>query len=241
MMSKKGLGDIWVYLSASPLLWLAATLVAYLIGVRIYTRTNRNPFANPVALAALFLVILLVITDTPYTTYFNGAQFIHFLLGPATVALAVPLWRHRADVRRGALPLTIAMVAGSVTAAASAVFVAHVLGADKETVLSLAPKSVTTPIAMGISESIGGIPSLTAAMVMVTGIIGAVFGPLLLRWLKIRDDRAKGLSMGMAAHGVGTAISYTMSPLAGSFAGIAMALNGLITALAVPLLLALLL
>ncbi|MDZ5648202.1 LrgB family protein [Nitrospirillum sp. BR 11828] len=241
MMSHTGLGDIWVYLSASPLLWLAATLVAYLVGVWIHVRTNRSPFANPVALAALFLVILLVVTDTPYPTYFNGAQFIHFLLGPATVALAVPLWRHRADVRRGAVPLAIALVAGSVTAAASAVFIAHALGADRQTVLSLAPKSVTTPIAMGISETIGGIPSLTAAMVMVTGIIGAVFGPLLLRWLKVRDDRAKGLSMGVAAHGVGTAVSYTLSPLAGSFAGIAMALNGLITALLVPLLLALLL
>ncbi|WP_044563407.1 LrgB family protein [Azospirillum sp. B4] len=239
-MMGKNLGDIWVYLSASPLLWLGATLVAYLAGMHIYTRTNRNPFANPVALATLCLVILLLVTDTPYTTYFNGAQFIHFLLGPATVALAVPLWRHRADVRRGALPLAIAMLAGSATAVAAAVFIANVLGADKQTVLSLAPKSVTTPIAMGISERIGGIPSLTAAMVMVTGMLGAVFGPLLLRWLKIRDDRAKGLSMGIAAHGVGTAISYTMSPLAGSFAGIAMALNGLITALLVPLLLALL-
>ncbi|MDE1148129.1 MAG: LrgB family protein [Azospirillaceae bacterium] len=234
------LNEVWVYLSASPLWWLGATLIAYLVGVEIYNRTNRSPFANPVALAALFVIILLVATDTPYTTYFNGAQFIHFLLGPATVALAVPLWRHRADVRRGALPLTIALLAGSATAVVSAVGIAELLGADRQTVLSLAPKSVTTPIAMGISERIGGIPSLTAAMVMVTGMVGAIFGPLLLRWLKIRDERARGLSMGLAAHGVGTAMSYTMSPLSGSFAGIAMALNGLVTALLVPLLLALL-
>lgn len=231
---------LWVYLSASPLLWLTATLLAYLAGAWAFERSGRLALVNPVAVAMALLIGVLAATGTPYRTYFEGAQFVHFLLGPATVALAVPLWRYRAELRRAALPLAVSLLAGAVTSILSAVGIALALGADRVTVASLAPKSVTSPIAMGIAEQIGGIPSLTAALVICTGILGAVLGPTVLRLLRITDPQAQGTALGTASHGIGTAAAFQMDRLAGTFAGIAMALNGFLTALLVPVLVRLL-
>ncbi len=226
---------IWVYLSASPLLWLTATLLAYQGGAWVFKRTKRHPLANPVPIAVAALIVLLRATGTPYETYFDGAQFVHFLLGPVTVALAVPLYENRAQVRRALLPMAAALIAGSLTAVAAAVGVARLLGASAETLASIAPKSVTTPIAMAISERIGGQPSLTAAFVIATGIAGALMVTPLLNLVGARDWRARGFAAGMAAHGLGTARAFQVHELAGTFAGVALALNGLATALLVPL------
>ena len=149
------IADIWVYLSASPLLWLTATLLAYQGAYWIYRKTAMNPLANPVAIAVAALVALLWSTGTPYATYFEGAQFVHFLLGTATVALAVPLYANLETLRKNLLPLGGALIAGSVTAAVTAVGIGWLLGASRETLLSLAPKSATAPIAMGVAEEIG--------------------------------------------------------------------------------------
>ncbi len=230
---------VWVYLSATPLLWLTATLLAYLAAHWLYTRARLNPLLNPVALSVALLIALLLATGTDYRTYFDGAQFVHFLLGPATVALAVPLYQNFKIVRRALLPMAAALLAGSLTAVISAVGIAYALGASRETLASLAPKSVTTPIAMGIAEGIGGLPSLTAVLVILTGIIGAMTVTPLLNLLDIKDWRARGFAVGIAAHGIGTARAFQVNELAGTFAGIAMALNGAATALLVPLLLAL--
>ena len=159
---------IWVYLSATPLLWLTATLAAYEAGAWIFGRFGRRPLLNPVLIAVTVLIAVLAATGTPYETYFDGAQFVHFLLGPATVALAVPLFENRAHVRAALLPMLAALAVGSLTAIVSAVAIARLLGARGETLASMAPKSVTTPIAMAISEQIGGLPSLTAAFVIAT-------------------------------------------------------------------------
>ena len=229
-------GNLWVYLRESPLLWLTATLVAYLIAYALHQKLAQNPLANPVAISVLLLIGLLLATGTDYATYFDGAQFVHFLLGPATVALAVPLYQNFARVRRALLPMIAALVAGSATAIVSAVGVALALGADRETVLSLAPKSVTMPIAMGIAEQIGGLPSLTAVVVMLTGVSGAIMVTPLLNLVGIRDWQARGFAVGVAAHGIGTARAFQVNEVAGTFAGIAMGLNGLATALLVPLL-----
>lgn len=232
--------DIWVYLSASPLLWLTATLLAYLGAHQLFLRFGQNPLVNPIAIAVLLLVGVLAATGTDYRTFFDGAQFIHFLLGPATVALAVPLYTHFGTVRRAALPMLAALAAGSLTAVASAVGVAWLLGASDQTLASLAPKSVTTPIAMGIAEQIGGLPSLTAVFVILTGIIGAIAVTPLFDLLGLKDWRARGFAAGVAAHGIGTARAFQVNDLAGTFAGIGMGLNGLATAILVPMLLALL-
>lgn len=232
-----GLGVLWVYLAASPLLWLTATLAAYLLADRVAVACGRHPLANPVLLAVILVAGVLLATGTPYRTYFEGAQFVHFLLGPATVALAVPLWRNRAEVARALLPLTAALLAGAVTAVVSAVGIAWAFGAPGPVLAAIAPKSVTAAIAMGIARELGGDPALTATLVITTGILGAMMGWPLLRALGVRNPAARGFALGLAAHGIGTARAFQSDPVAGTFAGIAMGLNGLLTAAIVPVVL----
>jgi len=228
--------EIWVYLSTTPLLGLTVTLLAYQAAYWIYRRLDMNPLANPVALSVAFLVALLWATGTPYQTYFDGAQFVHFLLGPATVALAVPLYANLGRLRKNLLPVLGALLAGSVVAAVSAVGIGWLLGADRVTLMSMAPKSVTTPIAMGISEKLGGLPSLTAVLVVSTGILGAVLARGTLNLLRVHDHAVRGFAVGVAAHGIGTARAFQVSEVMGAFAGLGMGLNGLLTAFLFPLL-----
>ncbi|MBL8449082.1 MAG: LrgB family protein [Dechloromonas sp.] len=232
------LNDLWVYLSASPLLGLTVTLLAYQGAYWLYRRSGMNPLANPVLTAVTALVALLLATGTSYQTYFDGAQFVHFLLGPATVALAVPLYTQFSRVRALALPIAAGLLAGSLTAILSAMALGKLLGASQPTVLSLAPKSVTTPIAMGIAERIGGIPSLTAVLVIATGILGAVAARPVFDALRIRDPAIRGFAIGVASHGIGTARAFQVNEQAGAFAALAMGLNGLLTALLLPVLMA---
>ena len=232
---KPDVTELWVYLSASPLLWLTATLAAYWIGDTLSARLGRHALANPVVIAAALLSALLLATGTDYASFFDGAQFVHFLLGPATVALAIPLYRNLAIVKRALLPMAAALLAGSITAAASAVAVAWLFGAPREVLASLAPKSVTAPIAMELAKSLGGIPALTAVLVVATGITGAVIVTPLMNALRIKDFAARGFAAGVASHGIGTARAFQVSELAGTFAGIAMGLNGALTSLLVLL------
>jgi predicted murein hydrolase (TIGR00659 family) len=233
------IADIWVYLAASPLLGLTITLLAYQGAYWLYRRASFNPLLNPVLLAIVMLVAALKLTHTPYQTYFDGAQFVHFLLGPATVALAVPLYAQFDRLRAALLPLGASLLAGSLTAIVSATGIAWLLGAGETTLLSLAPKSVTAPIAMGISEKIGGIPSLTAVLVIMTGVSGAMMAKYVLDALRIRDHGVRGFAVGVASHGIGTARAFQVSEQAGAFAGLGMGLNGLLTAVLMPLILAL--
>ena len=222
---------IWVYLASTPLLWLTATIVAFAIGDAVSARFRRNPLASPVVIAAGLLILVLAGTGTPYPVYFEGAQFVHFLLGPATVALGLPLWRNRIAVRRNLLPMLAALAAGSLTAIGSAVAIAWAFGAPREILASLAAKSVTAPIAMALTETIGGIPALAAVLVVLTGIFGSVIVTPLMNALGIRDFAARGFAVGIASHGIGTARAFQVSEEAGTFAGIAMGLNGALTAL----------
>ncbi|WP_020653422.1 LrgB family protein [Massilia niastensis] len=224
----------WVYLSASPLLGLTMTLCAYLAAQWIFARCKGSPLANPVAISIALLAAVLILSGMSYQRYFAGAQFVHFLLGPATVALAVPLVRQLPRLRRSFLPLASALLAGCVTAIVAAVAVALLLGATPELAFSLGPKSATSPIAMAISERLGGIPALTAAMVIGTGIFGAVFGKYVFDFLRIESHAARGFALGLASHGVGTARAFQISPEMGAFAGLAMGLNGALTALVAP-------
>lgn len=228
------LAQIWVYLAETPLLWLAATVGMYWIAQQLYRLSGNFALLNPVLVSVAVLVCVLAVTDTPYQVYFDGAQFIHFLLGPATVALAVPLVRQARELSRLWLPITIALLTGSVTAVVSALGIGWMLGLPPETLLSLLPKSVTMPIAMGVSDRIGGLPSLTAVMVIVTGITGAVIGIPLLRALRIRNPVAVGFAMGLSAHGVGTARAFEDSERAGAYSGLGMGLNGALTAIIIP-------
>lgn len=233
-MNQTELLEIWVYLSTSPLLGLTATLLAYVLAYRFYLRCNSSPLANPVAFAITILISLLVLTKTPYKDYFDGAQFVHFLLGPATVALAIPLYKQLETIKRVMLPLLLSLLIGVFVGAITAIYIGKLFGASKPTLLSLAPKSVTSPVAMSIAEHIGGLPSLTAALVVSTGIVGAVFGPSLLKALKIDDTRAMGVALGVTSHGIGTSRAFQLSAQMGAFAGLSMALAALANALLLP-------
>ena len=226
---------VWVYLSRTPLLWLTVTLLAYLAAERVALATDRHPIANPVLVAIVITATVLWLTGTPYSTYFEGAQFVHFLLGPATVALAIPLYEYRATVMRALLPMVAALVVGSVVALASAVSLALLLGIPRDVVVALSPKSVTTGVAMGNVEALGGDPTLAAVLVMLTGMTGAIVAAPLMNRLGIDDPRARGFAAGLAAHGVGTARAFQVSVVAGTFAGIALGLNAFLTAIVVPL------
>ncbi|MBM3607666.1 MAG: LrgB family protein [Alphaproteobacteria bacterium] len=226
---------LWVYLSSTPLLWLSVTLIAYAVADRVSLATGRNPLANPVLHSVWIIAAILALSGTGYKTYFEGAQFVHFMLGPATVALAVPLYENRRAVVRALGPMVIALIAGSLTALASAVLIARWLGAPDAVVASIAPKSVTAGVAMGISEQAGGDAALTAVLVILTGIFCAIIVTPLMNLLGLRDWRARGLAAGLAGHGIATARAFQVNEVAGTFAAIALGLNAFLTALIVPL------
>ena len=228
--------QLWVYLSGEPLLWLSLTVAAYALADRLAAASGRHPLVNPVVVAVALVAVLLALTGTAYPVYFSGAQFVHFLLGPATVALAVPMVNNLGAVRRLILPMAAALLAGSVTAIMSAVGIAALLGAPRDVLASLAPKSVTAAVAMAISGGLGGEPALTAVLVIATGIVGAVVVTPLFDALGFRSREARGFAAGLASHGIGTARAFQVSETAGLFAGLAMALNAVLTALLAPLL-----
>lgn len=234
---KPAIAEVWVYLSATPLLGLTVTLVVYQGAFWIYRRANFHPLLNPVALSVAALVGILTLTGTPYQDYFDGAQFVHFLLGPATVALAIPLYAQFDKLKSALLPILGALLVGAVTALVSVVGIAWLLGASDTTLISISPKSVTAPIAMGIVEKIGGLPSLTAVLVVSTGILGAALAKYVLDFLRITDHSVRGFSVGVTAHGIGTARAFQVSEQAGAFSGLAMGLHGLAAAVLFPLVL----
>lgn len=232
---------LWVYLSRTPLLWLTVTLVVYVIADRASAATNRHPLANPVLHSIWMLGVLLWLTGTPYRAYFEGAQFVHFMLGPAVVALAIPLWETRRQITRAFLPIIAALVAGAIVALTSTVAIAMAFGSPRDVLIAIAPKSVTAGVAMGTAESLGGDPALSAVLVILTGVLGAIIVTPLMNALGVADWRARGFAAGLASHGIGAARAFQVHPTAGAFAGVAMGLNALFTALIAPFLVRLLL
>ncbi|WP_107676373.1 LrgB family protein [Agrobacterium sp. LAD9] len=227
--------ELWIYLSTSPLLWLCLTIYVWIVADKVSAMLRRHPLANPVLIAIAVLSALLSGTGAEYRRFFEGAQFIHFLLGPATVALAIPLYRQWQHVRRLFVPLVAALAVGSITAVMSVVFLGHLFELPRDVLISFLPKSATAGVAMSVSESLGGNPSLTAVLVILTGIFGAVLVTPLMNLLGIRDYAARGFAVGLTSHGIGTARAFNVDPMAGLFAGIAMALNAIATATIVPI------
>lgn len=236
-MNFTGINQLWVYLAGSPLLSLFLTIGLFAGSFELVSRVRWLRFIHPAVLTIVVLILLLVATKTPYPRYFEGAQFIHFLLGPATVVLAVPLFDNLSRVRAMLMPLVSSCVFGVFMAIVFTVTLSIVTGAPEAVSISLAPKSVTTPIAMGISGTLGGIPELTAAMVLVTGVLGCLTAPIVFKVLRIHDHTVKGFTLGLTAHGFGTAQSFAkISALAGAFSGLAMGIAGVTTAIMMPLL-----
>lgn len=227
--------EIWVYLSGSPLLALTLTLAAYQCGVVAYERLDRNPLANPVAIAVVLVAVAITAIDMPYAKYFEGAQFVHFLLGTATVALAVPIHRGLEGVRGRFVPLLAALAAGGVTSIVSAVAIARWLGADAAIVGAFYAKSVTAPIAMGVAERIHASPTLTAVFAVTTGILGAILARFVLDFVGSKAWWQRGFALGVAAHGIGTSRAFSVNPEAGAYSSLAMGLHGILGAVLIPL------
>jgi predicted murein hydrolase (TIGR00659 family) len=226
--------DVCASLSESPVFGLATTLVFYQLGCRVQTRCGGNPLCNPVLIAIATIIGLLLLTGIDYHAYFKGAAWVHFLLGPATVALAIPLYKNIGEIRRAGVAILGAVAAGAVVASGSAVVIAWSLGASPAVIRSIAPKSVTTPIAIGVSAQLGGLPDLTAVLVVATGVLGALCAPEIAAFVGIRTWRARGLAAGLAGHGIATARILAMNETAGAFSGLAMGLCGLLTAVLLP-------
>ncbi|MBI3145410.1 MAG: LrgB family protein [Pseudogulbenkiania sp.] len=232
-------GAALVWLRGSPLFGLLLTLLAYRLAMSCNRRAHGHPLTNTVLLGSVLVIAVLLASGIRPDEYMKGAQFIQFLLGPATVGLAIPLYHNLARLKRAATPLTLTLLAGGLTGIVSALGLGMAFGLPREILLSLMPRSVTTPIAMGIAENIGGIPALAVTFVIVSGIFGAVIVKPLFSRLRLDDDLVMGVATGISAHGIGTARVFLLSETAGAFAGLAMGLNGLVTAVLVPVVLGL--
>ena len=231
---------LWIYLSSAPLFGLTATLAVYLLAQAFAARVHQAPWANPVLWSVVVLGCGLLVSKVPYENYFAGAQFIHFLLGPAVVALGLPLWERRAELRATWGRLALAGLAGGGAAAASAVALGWALGLPEDVLRSLVPKSITAPVAMGIADKIGGVPALSAVFAVLTGLVGALSGKYLFGWLGIGTDRvgwmARGFALGTASHGIGASRALAVQADAGAYAGLALGLQVLLGAILIPLL-----
>ena len=240
MAKEDKLYKIWVYLQAEPLFWITLTLGAYLVGDYLYKKSKLNPLVNPVAISILIVSSILLFLDISYDRYFDGAKFIHFMLGPATVALAIPIYEKRNLIIKEIKPIIFSIFLGIPFAILITFYLGKFFGLSNEMILTMIPRNVTAPIAMGISELIGGIPSLTAIITIITGIIGASLGTFLLNVFKIKDMSARGFAFGLASHGIGTARAMSKNKTAGVFAALAMGLSGIATSLFVLIIIKLL-
>ncbi len=237
--------ELWVYLSSTPLFGLTATLVVYVLAHAMYLRLGQAPWANPVLWSVILIASVLLLTQVSYPTYFSGAQFIHFLLGPAVVALAWPLWQRRVELRQRWAPVllaalaALAALAGGAASAGSALALGWAVGLPLDVLLSLASKSVTAPVAMGIAEKIGGIPALAAVFAVLTGIVGALSGKYLFDLLRISTApmgwMARGFALGTTSHGLGAARAMQVNADAGAYAGLALGLQVVLASLLIPL------
>jgi len=217
MAQRLPISEIWVYLSGDPLFALVITLSTYQFGYILYVKANRNPLVNPVAISVLLTSVIIQMLGMSYEKYFEGAQFIHFLLGTATVALAIPIYHGFRTMGKKILPIIFAMIVGSTASIISAVAITTWMGAGDTIVGSMYAKSVTAPIAMGIAERINVSPTLTAVFTVITGMLGAIIAPFILDALNIQRWWMRGTAIGVGAHGLGITRAYSVNNEAGVY------------------------
>lgn len=223
------------YLQNTPLTWLILTLLSYKIGIIIYEKFNKHTLLQPILSSYVIIISMVLLTNTSFEEYFKGVELIHFLLGPATVALALPLYNNLKHIKRLFIPIMITLVVGSAFSVLIAVLILYIFGASEGTILSMTTKSITAPIAIITSEQIGAIPSLAIAFILITGIVGALFGTLVFKFVKVKHETSKGFALGLVSHGIGTARAVEISEKAGAFSSLAMGLCGVFTAVVLPL------
>ena len=223
------------YITNTPLLWILITLGSFKLGIIIYEKSNKNILLQPIIVAYFLIMSALFITGLSYQEYFKSVEIIHFFLGPATVALALPLYNNLKHIKSLFFPIMITLFVASTFSIILAIALLWLLGAELPIILSMTTKSITAPIAIITSEQIEAIPSLAIGFVIITGIIGALFGTSIFKILNIKHDTSKGFALGVISHGIGTARAMEISEKAVAFSALAMGLNGIITAIFLPL------
>lgn len=223
------------YISNSTLIWLILTLGSFKLGIIIYEKFNKHTLLQPIIISYIVIMSVLFITGVSYEEYFKGVEIIHFFLGPATVALALPLYNNLKYIKSLFLPIMITLIVAGVFSILIAVLLLWLLDANMPTILSMTTKSITAPIAIITSEQIGAIPSLAVGFVIITGIIGALLGTFIFKIIKIKHDTSKGFALGVVSHGIGTARAVEISQKAAAFSALAMGLSGIFTAVFLPL------
>ncbi|GAB2189841.1 LrgB family protein [Sessilibacter sp. MAH2] len=221
-------------LFSSPLFNVTLTLLAFQVGLICYEKVGRKAWMHPVVMGTVIIVGFILLTPHEYPTYFKNNELLLFFLGPATVALAVPLRNELKTLRGIAVPALVIIALGSVIAPLTALGAAWLFGADEQVLVSLLAKSVTSPIAIGVTENLGGLVSLITAVTLFTGIAGALMGPTIFKIAGLTDDRLQGILLGVLAHGVGTARGFEISVRCGALAGLGMGLTGTFSAFMLP-------
>ncbi len=225
--------DITQHLFNNAPFMLTLTMGSFLLGTYIYKKSKIS-LLHPCIISMICIISFLKVFDIPYETYAEGSAFINFMLGPAVVSLGVLLYDQMKYLKGNVLSILTAVSVGSVIGVISVVILGRLFGLDSSLIVSMEPKSVTTPIALGISESYGGITSLTAVTVVICGMFGAVFGPKVLSVIGIKSPVAQGLSIGAASHGLGTARAMEIGAVEGAISGLSIGLMGVMTSVAVP-------
>ncbi|WP_371747600.1 LrgB family protein [Diaphorobacter sp. HDW4B] len=226
----------WTGFGLSVVLWIGVTFAAYLLAQKLYRRFGGNPILVPVATTSAMVMLVLWLSGVRYEAYAMATKPLSWWVGPATVAIAIPLFAQLDRLKRIWKPLLIALLVGSLVAMLSAIGIAWALGGSWQTIASLMPKSATMPIAIPMAERFGGLPALAAVAVVITGVVGTVISHPLLRLLKVTDPAARGFAIGLTAHAIGMARELQVNQVSGSFAALAMGLNGILTALLIPIL-----
>ncbi|MFV0455544.1 MAG: LrgB family protein [Pseudomonas sp.] len=233
-MTNLDIATVWAMTLEHPLFSVALTLIAFQLALALYRRSGWLVL-QPVMVGMLLVVGTLYLCGLDYASYRDGASMIAVLLGPATVALAVPLYRHLKRIQQLFWPILITLVVGGVLSVVLTLVISGAMGADLSVLMSLSPKAATMPIAMLVAEQIGGLASLAAVFVMLTGVIGTAMGPLLFRWAGVNHPAARGMSYGINAHAIGTARALEEGDECGAFAALGMSLLGILIALFLPL------
>ena len=223
------------YIHSTPLTWLIATLAAFKFGIIVYEKFNKHTLLQPIIIAYVILLSLIIYTNTSFGEYFKSVEIIHFFLGPATVALALPFYKNLKYVKSLFIPIVFTLFIAGIFSIVIAISLLWIFGADLPTILSMTTKSITAPIAIITSQQIGGIPSLAVGFVLITGIIGALFGTIVFKLARVKHDTSKGFALGLVSHGIGTARAIEISEKAAAFGALAMGLSGIFTAIFLPM------
>ena len=225
------------WLRTSPLLGVFLTIAGYRLGLEVQKRARGHALAQPVVVAVVVIALAMSALHVDYAHYLTGASIIGFFLGPATVALAVPLYRQAHHLGRMLVPMLIALPCGALVSIGTGVLVVRALGGSHLLQLTMAPKAATTPVSIAVSQTIGGLPPLTAVLTIVAGIVGAIAAPAVLDLARVRDRRARGLAIGAVSHGIGTSRALREDPIEGAFSGLSMGLTALVISVLTPIVL----